>query len=313
MSSQPYFGAMTTAGIGDDVILRSKDGVCFRVSKGLLSASSEFFCNMFRVPQPTTPSGDEEFINGTAVIPFPDADEALLRNLLLFCNPPPLMDRLDEIERLADKYDMPRVQARILKEKVKDKINLVPFIMLSTIAQKTGQDTDAYFAAVFVILFPDARDSVLDSGLLQVKQVDALKKYHSDCAAAAKGVASPIHDHYHWMTERWTETTWFTGEHDDCCKRGGTIYMGDVSGKWMMRYWWRDYIYASREELKKWPCGRVVQQGELFDKAMKEGSMCSRCSRNLGPTFSDFASLFASEIDKKVSSVSLNMDLNDKA
>ena len=73
----------------------------------------------------------------------------------------------------------------------------------------------------------------------------------------------------------------------------------------MTRTWWRQYICATRPELQKQPCGSVVQSGEIFERALKEGSRCRRCSSpDLGGQLKEFAALFAGEIDKAVSSVS---------
>lgn len=64
-------------------------------------------------------------------------------------------------------------------------------------------------------------------------------------------------------------------------------------------------MYAASDELKKRPCGSAVQSGEIFERALKEGSRCRRCSSpDLGGQLKEFAALFAGEIDKAVSSVS---------
>jgi hypothetical protein len=86
--------------------------------------------------------------------------------------------------------------------------------------------------------------------------------------------------------------------------RGGNIYMGNVQGKWMRRHWWREYIYAAGEELAKYPAGLRVESGELFERALRDGAQCKKCGQDLDSRLREFAALFATEIDKAVSSVS---------
>ena len=64
-------------------------------------------------------------------------------------------------------------------------------------------------------------------------------------------------------------------------------------------------MYKAEEELEKRPCGLVVQGGgEIFERALREGSQCGKCAPGLDSEFREFAALFASEVDKAVSAVS---------
>ncbi|KAM6490070.1 hypothetical protein JOM56_014482 [Amanita muscaria] len=287
-----------------DIILQSTDNDYLRTSKVMLSNASELFKTIFSLPQP--PDQDSEFIrDGLAVIPI-DADTSLLQNLLLFCNPAPEMVRLPELQRAAMKYQLYEVAKRILKERTRGIPNIIPPTMLASIEKNIN--SDARLAAVFTMSFPDDNsDDVVDMGLITKAQADSLLTYQRNCVAAAVKVASPDHGHYKWMSEVWTRSNWFKddgGEHEHCCNRGGNIYIGNTHGKWMMRHWWREYMYAARDELQKQPCGSAVLSGEIFQRALKEGSRCRKCSPDLGSQLRVFAALFAGEIDKAVSSVS---------
>jgi hypothetical protein len=293
-----------------DVILRSTDNVDFHTSKVLLSKTSELFQTLFSIPQPPAESDDQEFIDGSPVIPI-DADASLLRNLLLFCNPEPEMVRLHEVQRLATKYQMYEVVKRILRERTRGKVDLIPPIMLATIKESTGPNNDAYISAVSIVLFPEDNltEDVVELGLLTKAQADSLLAYRKECVEAARGVASPAHNRCTWMSEVWARKNWFKddrGEHGrGNCNEGGNIYIGNTQGKWMTRRWWRDYMYKAKEELEKRPCGLVVQGGgEIFERALREGSQCGKCAPGLDSEFREFAALFASEVDKAVSAVS---------
>jgi hypothetical protein len=62
--------------------------------------------------------------------------------------------------------------------------------------------------------------------------------------------------------------------------------------------------YAAEKELKKRPCGLVVQHGKIFEKALEDASKCGKCRKDVDNQLRRFATLFAGEIDKAVSSVS---------
>lgn len=54
-----------------DVILRSSDGIDFRMFKVLLSFASPFFEGMFDLPQPTNPSNLDDTKDGLPLIHLP--------------------------------------------------------------------------------------------------------------------------------------------------------------------------------------------------------------------------------------------------
>jgi len=266
---------------------------------------------MFSIPLPSADnkSDNQEFVDGVPVIPI-DGDASLLGTLLWFCNPAPEMDRLSEVQKIATKYQMFEVAKHILKERTRGKLNLIPPIMRTAIEENIGPNNDAHLAAVSIMSFPEDKDDVMDLELLTNAQVDSLVTYQKECVKAAVEVAEPAHGHFTWMSEYWTRKNWFKdgwGEHGrGNCNEGGHIYIGNTQGKWMMRYWWREYTHAATEELKKRPCGLVVQGGgDIFEQALKEGLRCGKCGPGLDTEFREFAALFASEIDIAVSSVKL--------
>jgi hypothetical protein len=293
-----------------DVILRSTDNVDFRTSKELLSKSSEFFQTMLSIPQPpATESNDQEFTDGLAVVRI-DTDAALLRILLFFCNPAHAMVRLNEVQRVATKYQMNEVARRVLRERLQGKRDLIPPIVLSAIEMNTDQNTEARLAALSIMVFPgdEEKDNLVELELITKPQADSLQAYREECIRAAVNVAQPDHGHYKWMSEEWTRSNWFKderGEHGrGNCNEGGNIFIASTQGKWMMRYWWRDYIYAAGNELKRRPYGLVVQHGKIFDQALKAGSQCEKCRLSIDEKLREFAALFAGEIDQAVSRVS---------
>ena len=303
-------------GTSANVILRSTDNVDFPTSKVLLSMTAEYFRTKLSIPQPSAESsgeGGQEFVNGVPVILI-EADASLLRNLLLFCNPgkTPEMSQLEGVQKLATKYQMYEVAKRILRERTWGKLNS-PHNARCYRENLRAEQQCVPRCKVFMMSFPeDGLEDVAELELITKEQFDSLLAYRSRCIEAAHEIASPPHTHYTWMSEIWTTTSWFSsdgGNHDRSCQLGGHIYTGDVTGKWvkrywwMERYWWRTYIYAASNELKKRPCGSVVQCEEIFEQAMIDGSQCAKCRPDVESRFREFAALFASQVDKAVSSV----------
>ncbi|KDR78290.1 hypothetical protein GALMADRAFT_1311552 [Galerina marginata CBS 339.88] len=209
------------------------------------------------------------------------------------------------------KYEMYDVAKRVLRERVRANIHLIPPIMLAAVEMnaETSQNADAHLGAVAMLLFPEELEDIVDLELIKTTQANSLVVYRKECVAAAVEVAMPAHNHYRWMSDHWTTVNWFKdskGQHGrGNCNEGGNCFIGQTSGKIMMRFWWREYIYAAKAELEKWPCGSSVQRGEIFDKAIKDGSQCVKCAPGLEGQLRKFAALFASEVDKAVSSVQL--------
>ena len=97
-----------------DVILRATHGANsrdFRVHKLFLSFASPVFKDMFKVPQPPSPSSNVDIID---VTDSPRTLELVLRFIYPFA-PPVIKDltTLSEVLIIADKYDIETVQSRL--------------------------------------------------------------------------------------------------------------------------------------------------------------------------------------------------------
>jgi len=297
-----------------DVILRSLDNVDFRTFKLVLSLASDLFDTMFSLPSPSKEDSDQVFKDGLPVIQI-EAESSDLRRLLLFCHPgkAPEICRLLEVQSLAMKYEMEEVARRILKERICGVLDLIPPIMLDTIKQKAGQDDNILLAAGCAILFPTERHDVIVPRLVTQSQFNALLRYHEKCGQAAQSVARPDYGHYNWASDAWIRKRWFSEDHKHAeirsCEKAGTIYVGNVGGKFQTRRWWSDYMLTAWEELMERPSGSIVTSGQLFDEALRRGSACSTCRPGLNTGLREFAALFAGEVDKAVKAVPLNWNV----
>ena len=97
-----------------DVILRSTHGTesrDFRVHKIFLSFASPIFKDMFKLPQPSSPTSNVDVVNLTDP---PRVLELILR--FIYPCPPPVIDDLtllSEVLFLADKYDIEAARSRL--------------------------------------------------------------------------------------------------------------------------------------------------------------------------------------------------------
>ena len=171
--------------------------------------------------------------------------------------------------------------------------------MLRLIRQKVGQDEDMCLAAISVFASSgNEAEEMVDLGLVTQPQYNSLLRYRDDCRARAAEVASPPHFHFTWMSPKYD---WFNEDLEHDCNKGGNIFIANVQGRSMMRFWWRDYIYEARRQLEKRPWGTTVTGGDFFDQTLKDGSKCRLCKRNLEHDFRNFTGIFARKIEDAVS------------
>jgi hypothetical protein len=102
-----------------DVIIQSSDFANFRVHKAILASSSQFFRDMFSLPQPS----DNETVDGLPFVHLSE-DADLVRSLItvLYPIPPEISTSYERVLALlaaAQKYDMSAVQSSIRAEVVR--------------------------------------------------------------------------------------------------------------------------------------------------------------------------------------------------
>ena len=106
-----------------DIVLRSSDSTNFRVHKSTLVSSSQFFRDMFLLPQP--PNNDE-VVDGLPVVRLSE-DAEIVRALITFLYPippeiPVSYERVLALLGTAQKYDMSAVQSSIRAEVIHRKL-----------------------------------------------------------------------------------------------------------------------------------------------------------------------------------------------
>ena len=206
-------------------------------------------------------------------------------------------------------WEIEDIRARAVKAIYRDRIQLEckfpPPRMLEVIRQKVGQDENMYLAAISIFTSESSEneaeelaEEMVDLGLVTPSQYKSLVDYRDKCRVRAVEVASPPHNHFTWMSP---EYNWFRDNEEHNCNKGGNIYIANVQGKSMTRFWWREYMYEARRRLEKRPWGATVTSGDFFDSALRDGSHCRVCKKDLDHDFRQFTDVFASQIDDAVS------------
>ena len=121
-----------------DVVVQSSDFVNFRIHKAILASSSQFFKDMFSLPQPS----DSETVDGLPVVRLSE-DAELVRALVtvLYPTPPQIPTSYERVLALlaaTQKYDMPFVQSSVRAE-----------VMREWSPAKTGAQAFRAFAIAF--------------------------------------------------------------------------------------------------------------------------------------------------------------------
>jgi len=78
---------------------------------------------------------------------------------------------------------------RILRERIRGKVDLIPPIILAGIEKNTSQNNDAHLAAMLIIVIPEDTDDTGDLELVTKVQFDSL--------------LDPDHGHYKWISDDW--------------------------------------------------------------------------------------------------------------
>jgi len=221
-----------------DVILRSADNDDFRVFKVLLSLASPFFDDMFGLPQGDI---DNEMKDGLPVV-WMTEEKKTLETLLLMCYPMTVVDR-PELETLAgvhlmleaaNKYNMESVEKSLRACLVMPRFLDVDPLRAFAIACRCRLEAEAKLAAQATLGRPLSTEHyVPELELITGGHLHKLLKYHDNCAAACKEVATD----FTWIDN--TSFFWFDRSASDSPTR--TAYIGP-GGLRRVNIWWLDYM-----------------------------------------------------------------------
>ena len=304
-----------------DIVLRSSDGVQFRVRKSLLSDASPVFGDMFSIPQPnsTPDSDDTEPIN----LSEPSKTVKLILSLCWHSDSPLtslLIDSLSDIANLlqaADKYDIKSIRDTAFHSLSQPKCLENEPLRVYAITSRYGAYDTAALAAQHALRYPllhakyFSELEIVDGGTIY-----RVLQYHKQCTAAALEVAT----NHTWIRDG---TYVFigcpeadSGEDDDeednkeleTCTTIRTHrsnkhkngYLKSVS----VHSWWAKFMATTKVALSESIYSETIRDKGRVKEALSSASRCSHCRRHGKSDFSEFLEAFVNEVEARVNEVS---------
>ncbi|KAF9479557.1 hypothetical protein BDN70DRAFT_834210 [Pholiota conissans] len=301
-----------------DVILRSSDmePTDFRAFKLLLSLSSPFFSEIFTLPQPANPDTSvysDEYVEdpNTPVIQMTE-DKQTLQLLLGLCLPismyaPPRFSSLQEIQMVQDaasKFEMEGVQKYLRKELVSPRFIESQPLRAFTIAYRYGWDAEARKAARYTLRHPINTAFVSELEFISGATFFRLQEYYRMCGevASSRALLQPA------LAEQHDIWTWIT------CKRCPAAWNAsspDYANYPPARKWWTQWIEDIAKELRIKPWGETVRKWDLLRKAQAQAAGCPNCGKRSTEDLEAFSQMLAVEIERDISMVDLDLNLDD--
>ncbi|KAH9914114.1 uncharacterized protein B0H18DRAFT_1046655 [Fomitopsis serialis] len=284
-----------------DLILRSSDGMNFRVRKAILAEASPVFEDMLSLPTPQDPA---ESPNNLPIVPMTE-DSRILQGLLCLCYPINDMpiQTLEEASILLDaarKYAMDgalnylgqrlvvfadtapvRVYALAIRYQLREEIVRAAAkaslnVVLANNILATLEDLTHISASAFLRLL-DYRDRCAAAAVRSFDDltwIDASKWCFFNCSGSCIGLSVA-----------------------PCTFRDG---LASYRGKW-----WTGMMTRCRAIVLKTPCGAALASQDCTALALTQAGQCNVCTARAPHEVGSFMLLLVAEVDKAVSEVKL--------
>ncbi|KAG1881045.1 hypothetical protein F4604DRAFT_1922067 [Suillus subluteus] len=292
-----------------DIILRSSDGVDFRVFKLFLSLASPFFETMFKLPQPAVGTNDDTK-DGLSVIPMQE-DSKTLDTFLRFCYPStlaedPSLENLKDIKailRVARKYSLDLIERKVCQALASPKVLEAEPLRCFAIARNAQLNHETITAARYTLRQPLIPAWFAEIELITASDLLALLTYHKKCSMAV----APLLLNFDWVTSHYgisNRNNWLIS--DNCrCAREAKFKL------WRMAplSWWATYMEETFELLRDTPSGAIVKvEAEKTIQKVRNGA-CAICSAGVKANMEEFSDLLAREVEKATASIKLVLDI----
>ncbi|KAG2130110.1 hypothetical protein BD769DRAFT_1604728 [Suillus cothurnatus] len=245
-----------------DIILRSADGVEFRVFMLFLSLASPFFETLFHLPQVPDGATDQEMKDDLAVITMSE-DSKTLDSFLRFCYPSTLADD-PSLENLIDilsvlaaarKYSLDLIEEKVCQALANQNVLETEPIRCFAIARNARLTHETITAARHTLRQPLIPAHFSEIGLITASELLALLTYHKNCGIAVR----PLMKDLRWLTESYRN-------YHNCIWLFGPYYIGSCSceqvtdnrfSPWGIPTvsWWATYMQELSELLIDRPSG----------------------------------------------------------
>ena len=299
-----------------DVILRSADGVEFRVFKLFLSLASPFFETLFDLPQAPDGDTDQEMKDGLAVITVSE-DSKTLDHFLRFCYPstlaedPSLENLTDVLSMLAAarKYSLDLIETKVSQALANPKVLETDSLRCFAIARKARLKHETITAARHTLRQPLIPGWFAEIELITASDLLSLLTYHKNCGIATQALMKDLT----WMRDHYVNENgcgWMFGTTNDwgthCCARSTDQTLFPWNNR-APAAWWETYMRETFEALMDRPSGETVRSEA--DKTIQKvrGARCAVCSGNVKMNMTEFSDLLASKVEEAVASVCLDL------
>lgn len=297
-----------------DVILRSSDGVDFRVFKTVLSLASPLFNDMFSLPQrspysnPQQQSDRVQYRDGLLVIPFTE-DSQTLEFILRSCYP----IRSPKISELTD-------LSKVLSASRKYQIDVFDGVAESMLDATIPEDPFGVYAIAVRFGLHDIADKAARRTVrkplltfskplleLSVDQYYRLLKYRDDCSIAAVAVTK---------TTDWFEPCFDSLAGTDPCNSSQSCYVRRKDSRWYAPPFVWEFFSRAATGLKDRPFGSWLTDDSEWECMIVRWKY-AKCNHlgydpNDGPYNGElsngmdkFRRIFAAEVETAVDAVSV--------
>jgi len=297
-----------------DIIVRSSDGMYFRMIKLLLSLASPIFKDLFSLPRST--EGIDEAKDGLPIVDLAEKS-GTIKNLLSFCYPAiyngnvGLVETLSEVSALLEvvqKYEMEGIRKAVVRSLIQPRFLEQEPLRVYAIACRHKLETEARLAAKHTLHRPSMEDAYFEElASIDAGQLYRAQLYRKECAKAAMKVAS---DH-----------TWIKADgyylffkcNDKTESQTHTFISSLPSRKYqgtpqLVHTWWKEYMASTQVALQSSSRGETVKDLGRVGRAFAGAGGCPSCRTVVVDDFRRFVDRFAKEIDLRISEVCLDLE-----
>ncbi|KAI5999627.1 hypothetical protein EDD15DRAFT_73350 [Pisolithus albus] len=286
-----------------DVILRSSDGVDFRVFRLFLSLASPFFETLFDLPQPSqAANADMEIEDGLPVIPVSEGSKTL-DSLLRFCYPctlaeDPAIDDFREIINVLDtakKYSLDAIQPAICKSLFTPKVLEANSLRCFAIAYRARMQDECVLAAKYTLREPLVPGWFEEIELITSTELLSLLTYHKKCSEAVQSFKGNLS----WIPNE------LTPGHDGSCKCSPPPY---ASSPLDLRDWWKGFMDSTFLVLSDSPSTETIKTSieKMIQTVRQRG--CNRC-RDVAPgRLRELDIIFRNKVEEATSKIKLDLN-----
>ncbi|KAI5987106.1 hypothetical protein EDD15DRAFT_1509830 [Pisolithus albus] len=291
-----------------DLILRSSDGVDFRVFRLFLSLASPFFETLFDLPQPSEEANaDMEIKDGLPVIPVSEGSKTL-DPLLRLCYPctlaeDPVIEDFGEIIDVLDaakKYSLDAIQSAVCKSLFTPKILEAHSLRCFAIACRARMQEQCDLAAKYTLREPLVPGWFKEIELVTSTELLSLLTYHRGCSSAVQ----TLKDDLSWIPAELKPRYASSCECSD-----GEFKRGPGPPDW-----WKRFIASTFLDLLDKPCAESIQSNvEQVKRTLRNstwaGSACGcKFCREVAPDrLRELAIIFVNKLEEITSKVKLDL------